>query len=159
MIGLLLAIISFNVLAFVSNKKLTGNQIVHVWSFTIAFQIIFDTIVEFKYHGYWYFDKEVDWLGLLPHTILVPPVNMIFLNWYPHKGTFIKQLFFFTMFVIAILMYEVITLLPEPWGYFHYGWWKIWHAVIADPILLLIILLYYKWICSLEKKATQAYKP
>lgn len=154
MIGLLLAIIIFNIIAFRTNKRLAGNQIVHIWSFTIAFQVVFDIIVEHKYHGYWYFEQGVDWFGLLPHLVLVPPVNMIFLNWYPYKGTLIKKLFYLTVFVIAILLYEVITLLPEPWGYFHYGWWRLWHAAIINPILLLILLSYYKWICYLEKKVT-----
>ncbi|MEH7748936.1 hypothetical protein V7659_28560, partial [Neobacillus drentensis] len=86
MIGLLIAIISFNYFAFKKNKILTGNQIVHIWTFTIAFQVLFDIIVEFKYHGYWYFDKEIDWEGLLPHLFLVPPANMIFLNWFPFKS-------------------------------------------------------------------------
>jgi hypothetical protein len=46
-----------------------------------------------------------------------------------------------------------LTLLPEPWGYFHYGWWKLWHAAILDPILLLILLGFYKLICKLERNA------
>jgi hypothetical protein len=78
MIGLLISVIIFNVIAFKTNTKLTGNQIVHIWFFTIAFQVTFDILVEFKYHGYWYFDKEIDWGGLIPHTVLVPPVNIFF---------------------------------------------------------------------------------
>jgi hypothetical protein len=154
MIGLLIAIIAFNYLAFKKNKRLTGNQIVHIWTFTIAFQTIFDLIVEFKFHGYWYFDKEIDWAGLLAHLFLVPPVNMIFLNWYPHHSKIIKKILYIILFVIAILLYEVITLLPEPWGFFHYGWWKLWHAAVLDPLLLLILLGYYKWICKLEQVAS-----
>lgn len=153
MIGLLIAIIAFNYLAFKTNKTLTGNQIVHIWVFTIAFQTLFDVLIEFKYHGYWYFDREIDWAGLLPHLLLVPPVNMIFLNWYPYKTNFIKKMVYIIFFVISILIYEIITLLPEPWGYFHYGWWKLWHAAVLDPFLLLILLGYYKWICKLEKRA------
>jgi hypothetical protein len=158
MIGLLIAVIIFNVIAFKTNKKLTGNQIVHIWVFTIAFQVTFDILVEFKYHGYWYFEKGIDWVGLIPHTVLVPPVNIFFLNWYPHKGIFSKKLFFLVIFLIAILLYEMVTLLPAPWGYFHYGWWKLWHAAIINPILLIILLGYYKWICHLEKKAAWHYK-
>ncbi|MDQ0246342.1 hypothetical protein J2S09_003946 [Bacillus fengqiuensis] len=152
MIGLLIAIITFNLIAFKTNKRLTANQIVHIWTFTVAFQLLFDSIVEFKYHAYWYFDKKVDWRGVLPHTLLIPPVNMMFLNWYPFKGNMIKKSFYITVWVIAILLYEGVTLLPEPWGYFHYGWWNLWHAAAVDPILFLILLGYYKWICKLENK-------
>src|SRR4051812_25064480 len=121
MIGLLLAIIIFNLIAFKTNKRITSNQIVHIWTFTIAFQLLFDIFIEFKYHAYWYFDKDIDWRGILSHVFLIPPVNMIYLNWYPYKSTWIKKLFYLIIFVIAILIYEVLTLLPEPWGYFHYG--------------------------------------
>ncbi|MDQ0200452.1 hypothetical protein J2S10_003641 [Neobacillus ginsengisoli] len=51
MIGLIIAIIVFNLIAFKTNKIPTTNQIVHIWSFTIAFQTVFDVFVEFKYHG------------------------------------------------------------------------------------------------------------
>lgn len=153
MIGLLIAIFSFNYIAFKTNKRLTTNQIVHIWTLTISFQTIFDIFVEFKYYAYWYFDKEIDWAGVLPHLFLVPAANIIFLNWYPFKASLLKQMRFLISFVIIILIYELITLLPAPWGYFHYGWWKIWHAAIADPILLLILLGYYRWICRLEKLA------
>ncbi|EKN65521.1 hypothetical protein BABA_20321 [Neobacillus bataviensis LMG 21833] len=152
MIGLILAILIFNTIAFMKNKRLSGNQIVHIWTFTTAFQIIFDVFIEFKYHGYWYFDKEIDWVGLLPHLFLVPAANIIFLKWFPFKTNLVKQILYLVVFVIIILLYELVTLLPEPWGYFHYGWWRIWHAVIINPILLLILLGYYKWICKLEEK-------
>ncbi len=149
MIGLIVAIVTFNLIAFRTNKRLTPNQIVHIWAFTIAFQQSFDSIIEFKYHGYWYFDKEIDWIGILPHTILIPPVNMMFLNWYPFKEKIIKQCSYILLWVISILVYETITLLPQPWGYFHYGWWSIWHSAVIDPILFLILLKYYKWISKL----------
>lgn len=151
MIGLILAIIVFNVVAFLTNKNLTKNQIVHIWSFTIAFQLIFDLVVEFKYDGYWYFSKDLDWGGLLAHLVLVPPVNMMFLNWYPFTSDKIKRFSYITFWVIAILLYEVLTLLPEPWGYFNYGWWKLWHAAAINPILFLILLKYYRWIVSIEQ--------
>ena len=40
MIGLILSILVFNVLAFKMNKRLTANQIVHIGMFTIAAQHI-----------------------------------------------------------------------------------------------------------------------
>jgi hypothetical protein len=155
MIGLMIAIILFNFIAFKTNKRLTTNQIVHIWTFTIAFQYSFDIIVEFKYHGYWYFSKGIDWIGVVAHTILIPPVNMMYLNWFPFYKRFSKKFMYIFLWVIGILIYETITLLPEPWGYFHYGWWKLRYAAIVDPILLLILLGYYKWIRTLENKLIQ----
>lgn len=152
MIGLIIAIILFNLIAFKTNKRLTANQIVHIWAFTIAFQMLFDLIVEFKFHGYWYFTKHVDWMGLLAHTVLIPPVNIMFLNWFPFEKSIRKKIIYLIFWVIGILIYETITLIPEPWGYFHYGWWKLWHAAIVDPVLLLILLGYYKWVCKLENQ-------
>jgi hypothetical protein len=159
MIGLLIAIILFNYFAFSQNKILTANQIVHIWTFTIALQVLFDLFIEFKYHGYWYFNKGIDWAGLLPHMFLVPAANMIFLNWFPYKTKIIKQSLYLLIFVIFILIYEGVTLLPAPWGYFHYGWWNLWYAVVLDPFLLLILLGFYKWVCKLEKNACKSPKP
>ncbi|QCJ42736.1 hypothetical protein FAY30_12905 [Bacillus sp. S3] len=153
MVGLIIAIFIFNFIAFTKNKTLTVNQIIHIWTFTIAFQVNFDAFIEFKYHGYWYFSKEIEWKGLIPHLFLVPPANMIFLNWYPFKSAIKRQILYIIGFVIIILIYEMITLLPPPWGYFHYGWWRIWHAAIINPFLLLIVLRYYKWICKVEQKS------
>jgi hypothetical protein len=153
MYGLFIAIIIFNFIAIKTNKKLTGNQTVHIWAFTIAFQVLFDILIDFKYHGYWYFGKGIEWTGFLPHLFVVPPVNVIFLNLFPSNHKITKQISFIVFFVIAILLYELIALLPEPWGYFHNNWWRIWHSAIMDPILLLILLGYYKLICNLEIKA------
>lgn len=76
MIGLLLSVIIFNIIAFKDNKRLTLSQNVQIWTFTIAFQLLFDLIIEFKFRSYWYFSKEVEWVGLIPRTVLIPPVNI-----------------------------------------------------------------------------------
>jgi hypothetical protein len=158
MIGLIAAIILFNFIAFKQKKIMTANQIVHIWVFTIALQTTFDVFVEFKYHAYWYFDNSVNWLGLLPHLLIVPAANIIFLNWFPFKKNRFHMVRYFFLFTLIILIFELITLLPEPWGFFHYGWWSIWHSVLLDPFLLLILLGYYKWICILEQKACSQIK-
>jgi hypothetical protein len=152
MVGLLISVLIFNLVAFKVNKRLTPSQIVQIWTFTIAFQMLFDLIVEFKYQSYWYFSPGVDWVGLIPRTVLIPPVNMIFLNLYPFEKRVIKKIFFFTFFVILILIYELLTMLPDPWGYFHYGWWEIWYSAIVDPIILICLLGFYKWIDWLDNR-------
>jgi len=54
MIGLIIAIIISNFIAFKTNKSLTPNQIIHIWTFTIALQALVDTYIDAKYHAYWY---------------------------------------------------------------------------------------------------------
>lgn len=61
MVGLIIAVVIINLFAFKTNKRLTANQIVHIWTFTTVFQDTFDLYVDFKYHGYWYFSKGIDW--------------------------------------------------------------------------------------------------
>ena len=51
MLGLIIAVILFNSAAFIINKRLTKNQIVHTWTFTILLQMIVDAYLSVKYHG------------------------------------------------------------------------------------------------------------
>ncbi|AKN53944.1 hypothetical protein AB434_1539 [Heyndrickxia coagulans] len=48
----------------------------------------------------------------------------------------------------------MITLLPAPWGYFHYGWWNFTISALVNPFLLLSVVGFYKWIVWLENKKT-----
>lgn len=152
MIGLLISVLVFNLIAFKINKRLLPSQIVQIWTFTITFQMLFDFIVEFKYQSYWYFSQGFEWVGLIPRTVLIPPVNIIFLNLYPFAKGVLKKISFLFFFVILILIYELLAMLPAPWGYFHYGWWEIWYSAIVDPIILICLLGFYKWIDRLDRK-------
>lgn len=152
MIGFITAIILFNLLAFATNKRLNINQVLHIWTFTIAFQAVTETYTDFKYHGYWYFTKEINWWVLPAFTMLIPPVNIIFLNWYPFRQGLSKQILYILCWVIAITLYELIALLPEPWGYFRHAWWSIWYSLLVYPVLLIAVLQYYKWICKIENQ-------
>ena len=151
MLGLIIAVILFNSAAFIFNKRLTKNQIVHTWTFTILLQMIVDAYLSVKYHGYWYFNKGVEWMDLPAFTLLGAPVIMLFLNWYPLQSSFFKRMIYIIFWSILILIYEVITLLPEPWGFFNYGWWKLSYSAIWYPGLLLIELYFYQWVCKIEK--------
>ncbi|GGM38067.1 hypothetical protein GCM10011351_25300 [Paraliobacillus quinghaiensis] len=151
MIGLIIAIFLFNIVAFRTNKRLTKNQIVHIWSFTIILQMAFDGYIDHKLQGYWYFSKDVDLLDLPTVTLLIPPVNMMFLNWYPFNATLFKKVLYYLYWLIPLVLYEVIALLPEPLGYFNYGWWRLEYSIFIDPLLLIILVKYYKWISKIEK--------
>ncbi|KOP77707.1 hypothetical protein AMS60_19325 [Bacillus sp. FJAT-21945] len=152
MIGLILSVIVINTIVFFVKKNLTMNQMVHIWFFTISFQLTFDIFIDLKYHGYWYITKGIDWEAFPAYTILVPPVNILFLNWFPFKRSFMKKCLYLAIWVGVILLYESIVQLPPPWGYFEYGWWRLEYSAVFDPILLLILIGYYKWIQVIEKK-------
>ncbi len=154
MIGLIVAVLLFNIIAYTVKKRLTLNQIVHIWTFTMVFQGLTDLYINQRYQGYWYFSPEVEWNTLPILTILIPPINVVFLNWYPFNASLLKKTMYYLYWLLFMVGYEVIALLPEPWGYFNYGWWSLWYSIIIDPFLLIILVSYYKWICKIEKKLT-----
>jgi hypothetical protein len=150
MVGLIISIIIFNLIAFKTNKLLRKTQILHIWLFTVAFNSIADLFIDAKYHGYWYFSKGIEWETLLSMSLLIPPVNIIFLNLFPFRKSFFSKLCYIFLWVTGLIIYECLTLLPPPIGFFHYGWWKLWYSALLNPFLLLSVLFFYKWICKLE---------
>ncbi|MBS4172197.1 hypothetical protein KHA87_02815 [Bacillus sp. FJAT-49736] len=142
----------FNLVAFKASHKMSANKVVHIWCFTTAFQLIWDVFVSLKYHGYWYFTQGIDFSALPAYFLLVQPVNVIFLAWYPFKKPIKKRLYYIFIWLIFLLLYEELTTLPKPWGFFRYGWWNIWYSGLLDIILLSILIQFYKWISKLEDK-------
>jgi len=151
MAGLIIAIILFNTAAFLTVKQLTKSQMLHMWVFTIVFQLLVDLYLGHKYQGYWYFNYGVEWSDLPVLTLLGPPTILLFLNRFPFHTSFLKRLSYIILWSLLLVIYEAIALIPEPWGYFHYGWWKLGYSALSYPVTLLIVLSYYKWGCHMEK--------
>lgn len=145
MFGLIAAIIIFHVLALLTIRNLSKNQVVHIWLFSVVFQTIVDFFLGNNLLAYWYFTKDADFQDILP-ILVIPPVNMMFLNWYPFQAGLLKRVLYIVCWTIPIVIYEALALLPEPWGYFNYGWWKLGYSAICYPFLLLVMLKFYKWI-------------
>ena len=140
------SIVIFNFVVFKMKKHLTKNQMVHIWAFTMILQIIFDIFIDEKTNGYWYFWRGIDWTNILVYTVLIPPVCVMFLNWFPFNQSLLKKISYIVFWVVFILAYELLTL-QQPLGFFHYGGWKFIYSVVLDPILL----AFYKWISKIEK--------
>ncbi|BDH61677.1 hypothetical protein MTP04_18070 [Lysinibacillus sp. PLM2] len=152
MIGLIIAVIFFNTVAFITVKQLTKSQMAHMWIFTILLHLLVDLYLGLKYHGYYYFNKGIEWIDLPAVTLITPPVVLLFLNRFPFRDSFLKRFVYIILWSIVPVIYEALALLPQPWGFFHYGWWKLTYSAIVYPVLLTIIVSYYMWICHLEKK-------
>ncbi|NRD78951.1 hypothetical protein HPT25_16425 [Bacillus sp. BRMEA1] len=153
MVGLFISIVIFNLIALKIKKQLTRSQMLQIWLFSSFLQILFDVFVDVKYQGYWYFSKDIDWQALFVYLFIVPTVNIIFLNKFPFQTKRVKQVFYIFTFNVFILIYELVVLLPEPWGYFHYGWWNIGYSAILNPFLVLILLGFFKIVCRLEEQS------
>lgn len=151
MIGLIIAVIFFNAVAFLTVKQLTKSQMAHMWLFTILFHLLVDLYLGLKYDGYYYFNKGVEWLDLPAFTLISPPAVLLFLNRFPFHESFLKRFVYIILWSIVPITYEALALLPEPWGFFRYGWWKLTYSVITYPVLLIIVVSYYMWICRLDK--------
>ncbi|WP_449619763.1 hypothetical protein [Robertmurraya sp. Marseille-Q9965] len=152
MIGLATGIVVCVFIALMINRKLPMNHVLQIWTFSAAFQTGFDVFMIVRFKGYWYFDNEtIEFAAILPHLFLVPAVNIIFLNGYPFEKRWIKCVLYIFIWTVGIVVYELITLLPEPWGFLRYGWWNIWYSALLDPILLFILVKYYRLIKRLDK--------
>lgn len=75
--------IVFNVIAYKFVKEMSANKIVHIWLFTISLQLLFDTFIDLKYYGYWYLTQGIDYLAFPAYTLLIPPINVLFLEYFP----------------------------------------------------------------------------
>lgn len=152
MILLYSSVILFNFYAFKKVKKFSGNLMMHIWLFTCVFQILFDVFIDLKYQGYWYVTKGIDWSATPAYTVLIPPVNLLFLNWFPFHQSLGRKILYIMGWEICLLLYETMATLPEPWGFFRYGWWTLWHSAFINPLLLMILVGYYKLASNLENK-------
>ena len=154
-----MAVILFNTVAFLTVKKLTKSKILHMAIFTILFHLIVDLFLSYKYQGYWYFNKEIEWLDIPAITLLSPAAILMFLDRYPFRKSFFKRILHIIFWSVLIVMYEAVSLLPEPWGYFRYGWWKLGYSALVYPILFSVALLYYNWVLCIEEKENRRSNP
>lgn len=152
MIILYSSVILFNLFAFKKVNKLSGNMILHIWIFTCAFQLLFDVFIDLKYQGYWYVTKGIDWSATPAYTALIPPVNLLFIQWFPFHQSLRRKIVYIAIWEVCLLFYESLATMPAPWGFFHYGWWTLWHSAFVNPLLLMLLIGYYKFASSLEVK-------
>ena len=152
MVGLIIAIIVLNVIAYRKVKRIAKSKIIHICVFTILFHVSVDLFLSVKYGAYWYFDKEIQWTDIPAVALLSPPAALLFLNGYPSQTSRLKRVLYILLWSLIITAFEALTLLPEPWGFFHHDWWKLKYSALVYPVLCCIVLLYYKWIRRIDEK-------
>ncbi len=104
--------------------------------FAIALQALTDVYLEFKYDLYWYFDRGADLKTLWIVLGLYPQVNLIFLNFFPYRKSFLKKVIYIFWWTVFALNFELILVKIN---IFVYDEWRIWFSVPIYPLLYLIL--------------------
>lgn len=147
-----ISIVVFNFVVYAMKKRLSKIQILLIWEFSMILEILFDIYIDEKTHGYWYFTPGIDLTNILGYLFLIPPICVAFLNWYPlNNYTWFSRIGYIFVWLVFLISYELLARSPQPWGYFYYGWWTIFYSIVLDPILLAILILYYKVISKIER--------
>ncbi|WP_375709388.1 CBO0543 family protein [Niallia sp. NCCP-28] len=148
MILLFVSIAIFIAIIFIMPKRLTMIEYYATSLSSIILQLLTDLYLEFKYHLYGYFSSQIDWISLLIFFFIYPPVNIIFLNFYPYKSKILKKSLFLSFWVIFSVSYEWVAVKTE---FFYYSGWKLWYSAIIYPVLFIILLLNLKLVRLITK--------
>ncbi|WP_419956409.1 hypothetical protein ACN6MT_08600 [Neobacillus niacini] len=98
-------------------------------------------IFNFKYHLYGYFDKGFQWHGFLGEFLYFIPVSILFLNYYPFKGTNQTKLFYILAWTAGS---SIIEFFVERTHFFNYTGWKLWYSICMYPFVFLILVTHLR---------------
>lgn len=139
---------AFYALAIIMPKRISWLDIWSVTLFSLVVENMSDMVLDLKLNLFGYIAPGVQWSGFLP-VFMYPPVNAIFLNYYPFYGTKLHKLIYILGWTAFCLVYEVAALES---GYFYYVTWKLWYSALSYPLLLLAVLCnckFTRWLHSL----------
>lgn len=149
MLFLIFSVIVFNFFAVFIPKRISGIEILTTTLFALLFEFIVDSIFDFKYDLYGYFNKGVDYTGFIYVFGIYPAVNIVFLNLFPFKKDLINKVIYIFCWSMLAIIYELLFLWSKT---FYYNGWNIWYSAIAYPFILTILFCFYKYSHYLLKK-------
>lgn len=122
-------------------KRLSKIELYTTSLFALVFGINVDMIFNFKYHLYGYFDKGFQWHGFLGEFLYFIPVSILFLNYYPFKGTNQTKLFYILAWTAGS---SIIEFFVERTHFFNYTGWKLWYSICLYPFVFLILVTHLR---------------
>ncbi|MFV2050630.1 CBO0543 family protein [Metabacillus sp. YM-086] len=128
---------------------MSGIEILTTILFSTFLQIMTDTFFDLKYDLYGYFNKGVDWGGMLYILGIFPAVNTVYLNFFPYKKELKDKLLYVFYWTVISVVFEDLFLWS---GTFYYNGWKLWYSAIIYPFLYFILVLFHKYACYLLKR-------
>lgn len=123
-----------------------------IWTtalFSLVLENMSDMALDLKLNLFGYIAPGNQWSGFLP-VFLYPPVNAIFLNYYPYKKSRLHKFMYVVGWTAFCLVYEVGALRS---GFFYYTKWKLWYSALCYPVLLLMVLWNCKFTRWLQRRA------
>lgn len=141
MLLILPTMIIFSIIVIFMPKKLTLIEYYTTTAVSIIIQLITDYILECIYNLYGYFVPGADWKTLLIIFFLYPPMNLIFLNFYPVFSNIFKKFFYVLSFSAFATVYEWLALKAHV---FYYDNWKLWYSAVLYPAIFVILILSLK---------------
>ena len=100
-----------------------------IWSIVLLSLVVetfSDMILDLKLNLFGYIAPGDQWSGYLP-IFLYPPVNAIFVNYYPFQKSKFHKAIYFLGWTAFCLVYEVAALKS---GFFYYVKWKLWYSAL-----------------------------
>jgi hypothetical protein len=148
---LVLSIIVFIGIAILIPKRMTRVEMYATSLFSSVFQLIVDHYLADKHDLYGYFTRGVEYEELLVFLGVFPPVNIIFLNFFPFEKSVGSKAIYIIGWSTLITLYEWGAVLS---GYFFYNGWKLWYSALAYPVILCILALNLSFIRKLKRSVS-----
>jgi hypothetical protein len=133
--------IILDIITFLVPKRLSSIELYTTNLFALLFGINVDMVLNFKYHLYGYFGKGFQWLGYGGEFLYFIPVSVLFLNYYPLKGTNRTKLLYILAWSFVSVMIEFLI---EKTHFFNYTGWKLWYSACLYPIIYLILITHLR---------------
>ncbi|MFB3170338.1 CBO0543 family protein [Neobacillus sp. 179-C4.2 HS] len=135
-------------IAYLVPKRLSRIELYTTSLFALLFGINVDLIFVFKYHLYGYFGEGFQWLGFVGEFLYFIPVSILFLNYYPFKGTNQQKLLYILAWTAGSSITEFIV---ERTHFFNYTGWKLWYSIFLYPIVFLILVAHLRMVRRIIK--------
>lgn len=146
MVFALVSALLFTSIAYLIRKRITYIEMYATSLFTIVFQLIVDIILEFNYNFYGYFEYGVDYKTFIAIFLIYPPLNIIYLNYFPLEKSIWMKLVYILLWCIFSVVYEYLSV---NYGFFYYENWNLWYSAMIYPFVYIILTINFIWIKKL----------
>lgn len=90
-------------------KRLTKVEIYATSFFALFYGKTVDEILDLKKNFYGYFGKGLQYLGLVMQVLIYPTVNLLFLNYFPHRKKLPNKILYILGWSVFSLLFEQLA--------------------------------------------------